>query len=64
MVAHRLKNKITSIKNKEGAQISSDAAFVKSAKRTDANAGMQVRTPKNIWKLPNGGVNRTLLCGR
>jgi len=61
MITHRCEHKITSIKNKQNAQIPSDATFVKSAKWTDADAGMQVRAAKNFRQLPYGGVDGILL---
>ena len=61
VIAHCCEHKITSIKNEQDAQIPSDAAFVKSAKRTNADAGMDVCMAKNFRQPPNGGVDGSLL---
>lgn len=58
------KYKIAFIKCKKEAQIPAAAAFVISAERTDANAGMQVRPAKSLRQTRNGGVHERLLNRR
>src|ERR1019366_4361214 len=64
VIAGGHENKIAFIKNKQHAQIASDAAFVKSAKRPDANAGVQMWPTENVRQPSNHGINSRLLRRR
>ena len=64
VVAHRNEDKIALIQYKQKAQIPPDAAFVKSAERTYADAGMQMRPSKNFRQPGNCGISNSLLRRR
>ena len=64
VIAHRDEDKIALIQQKQEAQITPDAAFVKSAERTNANAGMQMRPPKNFRQPGNRGIGGGLVRRR
>src|SRR5208283_3994130 len=64
VIAHRNEDEIALIQNKQEAQIPPDAAFVESAKRTDADAGMQMRPTKYFRQPGNRGIGGGLLRRR
>src|SRR5271157_5530358 len=57
-------DKIAFIENKPHAQIAPDAAFVESAERPYASAGMQMGPPENVGQSHNRGIHSRLLCRR